>query len=492
MNNDNMHKIMTSIKTSFALISIFVLACTGCDTLLEEKTFTELRPDNFFNTAEDAEVALNAVYGEIRYSDITRDAVTLQEVCTDIHIERHGGIFTFNEPIEEFSWTPSHGWLQNWWERRYRAIYKTNTVLDNVPEIEMDEDRKEELLAEARFLRAFNYYLLYDLFGPVPIITTSETRVSDRPSRASDEEIIGFIEDELRAASEILPLSEPPRNQYGRPTRGAALGILTKFYLMNHKWNEAAATAQEVIDSNVYELFTEGNRTELFSPDNQRHNEFIFVASMSDNPTNDTGDGWLSHVVPDGYQWEYPPRQIFAAEYKIRSEFLELFEDEDERLDAFLFEFVNADGDTITLGEDDVRSMKFPEYPNQGISRSADDFPFLRYADILLSRAEALNEINGPNEESIQLINMVRDAAGVSTFTVGDFSSQQELRDFILDERGREFHTEALRRQDLIRHGKFVEMARERGKPAEDYHVLYPIPQTEIERNRNLEQNDGY
>jgi hypothetical protein len=474
------------------IAAILSLALAACENPLQEETFTTLSPNNFFNTAEDAEVVLNSVYGELRYSDITRDAVTLQEVCTDIHIERFGGIFTFNQPIEDFVWTPSHNWLQNWWERRYRGIYKANTVLDNVPAISMNEDRKQEMLAEARFLRAFNYFLLYDLFGPVPLILTSETRVGDRPSRATDEEIVSFIEDEMRAASEVLPISEPPRQQYGRPTRGAALGILSKFYLMNKKWQEAASTAQEVIDLGLYDLFTEGNRTELFSHLNQRDNEFIFVANMSDNPTNDTGDGWLSHVAPDDYQWQYPPRIIFAAEYRIRSEFLELFDPEDERLDAFLFEFVNTSGETVQLGEDNVRSFKFPEYPNQGISRSADDFPFLRYADILLTRAEALNEINGPNAESVELLNMVREAAGVSTFAVGDFATTEAFRDFILDERGREFHTEALRRQDLIRHGKFIEMAQDRGKPAQPFHVRYPIPQTEIERNSNLVQNEGY
>lgn len=473
------------------LLVLAALLLTACDDPLQEKTYTTLNPNDFFNTAEDAEVVLNSVYGELRYSDIKRDAMTLQEVCTDIHIERGGGIFTFNLPIEDFTWSSSHGWLQNWWERRYRGIYKANTVLDNTPGIDMDENRKQEILAEARFLRAFQYYLLYDLFGPVPLVTTSETRVTDRPARATEEEMISFMEDEFRAVSEILPL-DPPRNQYGRPTKGAALGALTKLHMMTKNWQEAASTAQEVMDLGVYDLFTEGHRTDLFAPENQRDNEFIFVSVMSDTPDNDTGDGWLSHVVPRDYQWQYPPRQIFPATYKLRSEFVELFEPEDERRDAILIEYVNVDGETVVLGEDDARSLKFPEYPNQDISRSADDFPYIRYADILLSRAEALNELNGPNEESVQLLNMVREAAGVSTFTVGDFSSTQEFRDTILDERGREFYTEALRRQDLIRHGKFIEMAQERGKPAQEHHVRYPIPQTEIERNENLEQNPGY
>lgn len=484
------HKTMKYFTKSLIVFSLLIVI-SACDNPLQEKTFTTLSPDDFFNTAEDVEVVLNSVYGELRYSDITRDSVTLQEVCTDIALERSGGIFTFNQPIEEFTWSTTHGWLQNWWERRYRGIYKANTVLDNTPDVDMNEQRKQEILAEARFLRAFKYYLLYDLFGPVPLVTSSETSVLDRPSRATEQEIISFMESEFRAASEVLPV-DPPRGQYGRPTKGAALGALTKLHLMTKNWQEAAATAKEVMDLEVYDLFTEGNRTDLFAPENQRDNEFIFVSVMSDTPEQNTGDGWLSHVVPRGYQWKYPPRQIFAAEYKIWSAFIETFEPEDERLDAFLFEFTNEEGETIVLGEDNARSLKYPEYPNQGISRSADDFPYIRYADILLSRAEALNEINGPNQESVELLNMVRDAAGVETFSVGDFAGTLEFRDFILAERGREFHTESLRRQDLIRHGKFIEMARERGKPAQDFQVRYPIPQTEIERNENLEQNPGY
>jgi len=481
------------MKKSIILPFLVIALCaiTSCDELLEEKTFTVLQPSDFFKNLEDAEITLNSVYGELRYSDITRDGVTLQEVCTDIHIERSGGIFTFNEPIEEFVWTSSHQWLRNDWERRYRGIFKANVVLDNLAPISGDEKRKEEIRAEAVFLRAFNYYLLYDKFGPVPIVTSSTTSVTDRPARASEQEMIDFMIREFRDAADVLPLT-PPREQYGRPTKGAALTALMKLYMMIKDWDNAASTAQEVMDLEIYDLFVEGNRTELFSPDNQRDNEFIFVSVMSDTPNNTTGDGWLSHVVPRGYQWKYPPRQIFAAEYKIRSAFLELFEPEDERLDAFLFEFVNADGETIILGEDDVRSLKFPEYPTQGASRSSDDFPFLRYADVLLSRAEALNELNGLNQESIDLLNMVRDAAKVPSVSLGDFNSPQEYKDFLLDERGREFHTEAIRRQDLIRHGKFIEMARERGKPAQDFQVRYPIPITEIERNPNLVQNTGY
>lgn len=486
-------KVRKTMKISFRyiMLAISLVLFTGCENPLQEKTYTTLSPQDYFKTASDAERALNSVYGELRYSQMKRDVVTLQEVCTDIHIERFGGIFTFTEPIEEFVWDPSHQWLQNFWEQRYRGIYNANLVIENVPQINMNDARKEEMLAEARFLRAFSYFQLYDYFGPVPLLLTSETRVDDRPTRATNDEIVAFIEDELLVVSQLLSVN-PPLDQYGRPTRGSALGVLSKFYLMNKKWQEAASTTQDVIDLGVYDLFVEGNRTELFNPENEGDNEFIFTIINSNNPNGDTGDGWLSHVAPVGYQWQYPPRAIFAAEFRIRSEFLELFKPEDERLDAFIFEYVNTDGELIELGEDNVRSFKYPEHPTQAGNRDGTDFPLVRYADILLSRAEALNELNGPNEESIQLINMVREAAGANAIYITDFSTKEGLRDFILDERGREFHTEGLRRQDLIRHGKFIKMARDRGKPAEDYHVRYPLPQSEINRNSNLVQNEGY
>lgn len=135
--------------------------------------------------------------------------------------------------------------------------------------------------------------------------------------------------------------------------------------------------------------------------------------------------------------------------------------------------------------------MKFPEYANQDISRASDDFLFLRYADILLSRAEALKEINGPKQVSVDLLNSVRDAVSVNTFAIADFATKEAFRDFILDERGREFYIEALRRQDLIRHGIFIVSANERGKSSEDFRVRFSIPQTQIERNPGLTRNDG-
>ena len=135
--------------------------------------------------------------------------------------------------------------------------------------------------------------------------------------------------------------------------------------------------------------------------------------------------------------------------------------------------------------------MYWPD-PNASGENNGNDIVYIRYADILLCRAEALNELNGPNAESISLINQVRQRAKVADIVLGDYPTKESLRDFILAERGREFFSEGLRREDLIRHGKFISNAIERGKNAKPYHVLYPIPQRQREANPNLAQNPGY
>lgn len=481
-----------------ALLLAILVGVGACKDPLREETFSTLGPVNFYNTAEDAEALLNAAYAQSQgWRDLTRDYLTFNEFTTDVAIERGGAINANTQPIEDFNFQTSHPWLDFWWARYYSAIYRANTVLDQVPNVPMDEERKNEILAEARFLRAFNYFYLHDLWGPTPLILTSATSVSDRPTRPTKAAFDTFLENELIALSESLPIRA---KQYGRASRGAALGFLTRFYLNGKKWAEAAAAAKKVMEDGVYALYdplpaSGRNRNDLFATDNQFNDEFIYTIHYADGGAIQGSDGntWLSHAAPPGYKWRYTTMVNFAAQFKMRDEFMELFDDpEDERLNGFVFEYENQNGQTITLGEDDIRSFKYPEDPDGTTDVTSSDVPLMRYADILLMRAEALNELNGPNQESIDLINAVRQAANVHVIELIDFGSTEALRDFILDERGREFHSEFLRRQDLIRHGKFIEMARDRGKPAEAHHVLFPIPQAEIGRNPELEQNEGY
>ncbi|MCL6218983.1 RagB/SusD family nutrient uptake outer membrane protein [Zunongwangia pacifica] len=481
---------MKNMKSKYLIPVLLLFIITGCSDALEEETFSSLGPSNFYTSAEDAESLLNGVYANSQgYRDLLRDYLALGEMTTDVLIERGGAINATTQPIEDFEFDASHPYFQFLWTRNYSAIYRANVVIDQVPAIEMNEDRKAEIIGEARFLRALNYYQLYYRFGPTPLIINSETSVTDRPERAGEEEFLNFLINEFQTAANSLPTTQM---QYGRATSGAALGFLAKVYLNDKQWQQAAETAQLVINSGVYDLYIEGSREQLFALENEGDNEFIFVIPYADNPNRDSGNTYLSHAAPPGYQFQFPPKVNFAAQFKTRSEFIDMFSDEDQRLNSFVFEYQNLAGETVTLGQDDVRSFKYPEDPNGVGDVSGNDFPLLRYADILLTRAEALNEIQGPNQETIDLINMVRIAAGVPQISLSDFSGTTSLRDFIFTERGREFFTEALRRQDLIRQGTFISKALARGKAAQDFQVLFPIPQSEIDKNSNLEQNPGY
>lgn len=476
------------MNKNLLLFFIFLLAAaTSCNGLLDEEVYSELGSSNFYSSSEDAESLLNSAYSLAQgYDNLARNSLCLNEVSTGIFMEREGGIYTYFKPMEEFTWDAAHSYLYDVWVRWYEGIYYANTVIDNVPSIDMDEDRKTQIVAEARFLRVLYYTWLYDFWGPVPLILTSNTTPQDRPARAEQDEFIDFVENEFLELVEILPLEQ---DEYPRATKGAAQGFLTRFYMNNHEWELAAASASTVMDYGIYDLF-EGteSRAELFNVDNEGDNEFIFVAPFSSqSPAN----SYNSHAVPDNYQWTYSALSNYAADFLIPSSFIETFDPADQRLDAFIFKYLSTSGDSIELGEDQVVSFKFPEDPNQVGSYTSIDFPLLRYADILLLRSEALNEINGPNQESIDLINEVRRVAGLSGLDLNGYT-QQTLRDAIMDERGWEFHTEGLRRTDLIRQGRFVSDAIARGWAAQDYQVLYPIPSAEISVNPNLTQNEGY
>ena len=309
-----------------------------------------------------------------------------------------------------------------------------------------------------------------------------------------------FIESELIA---IIPLLPTPGNEpnYGRVHSGAARALLCKWYLNTYQWQKCVDVAQDIIDNGYFEL--EPDYNDLFSLDNEQNSEFILVKTAYPNNPNSTNlvatalpwgfykalDGGIAGVVND--QWAN-----FASQYRLYDDFYYSFEPNDERKNRILTRYIDNKGDTINLlvdYQDATRGMKFPPDPQATNNQHGNDIPFIRYADILLAKAEALNEIEGPNQESIDLINQIRNRAGLEDIDLNDFSSREELRDHILNERRWEFWYEAKRRRDLIRMGKFIEFAHQRGiTNADEHHILFPIPQSAIDANPKLEQNPGY
>lgn len=462
---------------------VLLISSLSCEDHLDEVPFDQLAPSNVLTTEEGLQSLLISAYGNMQVHRFPLVRMHyLEEGPSDLFFETGGGQARWAAFIQDFTFDAEHPWIRGVYNSLWNSIRDVNLFLENVESVKFSKTDKEVSIGEARFIRALHYYFLTKWYGEVPLVTPSSSELY--PEKEDVAVLNEFIETEFLEAAEALPLVQ---DEYGRATKGAALAILTKFYLNTRQWQKAADAAKQVMDLQIYSLHPD--YAELFAPENERNNEFIFVF-----PQTSSGDGmgntWMALSLPPGYPIDGPN---FAAQFRYYDEFVNSFDPNDERQDMILTEYEQSDGTFVQLlGNDNSRSLKFFDANRVGADQE-NDVPVVRYADILLSRAEALNELNGPTQEVINLINEVRERAGdnLELLNITDFT-KETLRDHILDERGWEFYSEIKRRSDLIRHDKFIDQALERGKPAQPHHVLYPIPQSEINANENLVQNVGY
>lgn len=484
------------------LIVVFIsMGFTGCIDFLDEKVYSQYDPDEFLKDKSGVDALLTGAYSRSRIISYDHRNYTflLNEFCTDVSFETGGGLEAVAAPFIQFTWQVNNGILNGQWNKMYGAIASANTVLTVAADLQgLSEQELNALNGEARFIRASAYYNLYNLFGSTPIIELPSGATPDEieaigksTPRPTKDEFFAYALADLQFAADNLPVEEAPT---GRATKGAALGYQMKFYLNDKNWEKAAGVAQEIIDLNYYSLYNDYEK--LFSIEGEDNKEFIFRAPCL--PQSGFQNNYMAHAFPPGY----PVLSTWAnygAQFRTYNSFYGTFDAADIRRRLFVTNYTDVSGKNVDLlyGQDgkeldNARSFKYLPDPNGVGENHGNDIVYIRFADVLLTRAEALNELNGPNPESISLINQVRTRAGVNEIRLGDFSSTEALRDFILEERGREFYTEGLRREDLIRHNKFITSAQSRGYNARPHHVLYPIPLQQIETNPNLEQNSGY
>ena len=486
------------IKIVF-LITV-ILMSFGCEDFLEEEVYTQYDPNAFLQDQSGVDALLTGAYSAMNVTGyFSRDnTFILGEFPTDITWETGGGLNRQVVPIMQFNWDPTTGFFNGQYANFYQAIARANNVLLVVNSLsDIDQATIDKIEAEARFVRSFSYYMLHNLFGPTPIIEIPEgasldeiEAIGKETPRATEEEYRAYVEADLLFAAEKLS----NEGFSSRANKGNALGLLTKFYLNNKEWQKAADTAQEIsgLDYSLYDDYSK-----LFSVDGENNNEYImrFECLLGSNQIN----VYMPHAFPPNYQIQNNWIN-FGAMFRTYTSLYESFEEQDKRRELFVAEYtpigatepVRLDRDNEGNALDDVRSFKYVPDPDAIGQANGNDIPYIRLADIILARAEALNEVNGPEQVSIDLINQIRNRANATPISLGDFASKAELRSFILSERAREFYSEGLRREDLIRHGLFIQQAIDRGVAASSHHVLYPIPQAQIDNNPNLEQNPGY
>ncbi|MCF3108849.1 RagB/SusD family nutrient uptake outer membrane protein [Niabella sp. CC-SYL272] len=478
--------------------SCTLLLATSCKKFLEEKIYSQLAPDNFLNTEDGIKSLLNDAYARAANMNTNNSIYVIapQEWTTDILYQSGDNVERDARNFINFSWDPTIDFISNNWDAPYQAIRDANLLLKSIDAVPVSSQAKAAYTAEFRFLRAISYYKLYCFFGPVPLRTeaTSELQLK----RATDHEMKQFIESELVAAATALP-DPGGKLPYGRAHKAAALGFLCKFYLNTQQWQQCADVAAQIMNQFHYGLF--GDYQMLFSVANERNNEYIWVRPAMASSDRATANSWMNTAFPDNFA-EAPALGVkflstyvnWPNEFRIYDAFYNSFESGDKRRNLLVTSYTNTSGQTVSLlGNDNIRSFKYLPDPNAQGASHGNDIPEIRYADILLSRAEALNELSGPSQESLDLINLVRNRAGLGNIKMSDVVSKEFLRDHILKERGWEFYSEGHRRMDLIRMHRFVPGALARGKTnARPFHVLFPIPQAVMDSDPLLIQNEGY
>lgn len=467
---------------------------------MKENPPGELAPENFLTTQEGIEALLFDAYRTYQFVYEYHGQISaITEYPCDILYQTGGGMNQDFILLSQFQWTASSGTINTTrWNLKYQSTRDANLIIDNIDNFEASETLKKQLLAEARYIRAVNYIYMYDAFGPVPLRKSS----LDQPDlpRATEEEMKEFIETELEAVVADLPA--PGAGVYGRANKGMALAFLTRFHMTVKNWQKAADAAKRVMDLGYYGLFPDYRS--LFNvenePDKNPANREMIAVAVATN-VDPYGNKVMACSMPPNFHHsdklpEFKAEGLanWAAQFRLYDNFVNSFDQaNDKRFSLIIENYVNAAGATVNLKSqsNNRRTLKFFDNKANGASHG-NDFPLIRYADVLLMRAEALNELNGPDSENIGLINLVRTRAGLPDLSDANFT-KESLRDHILKERAWEFYYEGHRRSDLIRHGKFISFAKARGVAhAADHHNRFPIPQGEMDTNPNMVQNKDY
>lgn len=454
-----------------------LLATTACDKdLLDQPNPNQPTTEQFWLNGNDAVKGVNAAYSGLQQLGTYRRWL---HFAYDLRSDDSFSTSPWGELADFTRFTQTNYNFevsQNLWRDHYRALWRTNQVIANVPGIQMEADLKKRVLAEAKFLRALYYFNLVTLYGNVPL-ALQPSQIDVYPPQATEEQVWQQIILDLQEAKPDLPASYTG-NDIGRATKGAATTLLGKAYMQLRQWPQASAQFQEVISSNRYSLTA--NYTDNFRHTTENNSESIFEVQFSDAKLggNDQDDATSSEGGQRSQFWGVPGDGFVDGEIRpwVINEFLEegtVDGKRDPRLAATSFYNRNlytttlpVDADTLVYGTgflarfgDDARNRTRNYWRKYQTDYYRDfenfDSPInhrvLRYADVLLLQAEALNE-QGNTSGAIPLIDQVRQRAGLAPLAAGNFNTET-LRAQIMHERVTELTGEGWRWFDLKRWG---------------------------------------
>lgn len=488
-----------SIIITLLLSAGLFVSCTE----LEVTPTSFVTKDNFFKTQDDAVASVSAVYASFviepgEQSLFGRNLYFLTDMGSDYAA---AGVSATNPQVRALSsltHDATSDRVQLAWKQIYTGISRANLAIDNIPNVQGSDIVKTRLINEAKFIRGLLYFQAVRLWGGVPLVLHEPTSIdiqSLKIGRASVNEVYAQIILDLTDA-EALPPTYTGKD-VGRATSGAAKAILAKVYLTRKDWPNAILKAKEVINGGYgYALFE--NFADVFTKTKKNGKEHIFSVQFEPNQASNGSSGSTFQATSfTGFTATEPADIISDVAL-----FYDIYAAGDTRRDvSYTKQLLNPATGTLYTFPKPIFS-KYLDVTNLAApSNVAINFPIVRYADILLSLAEAINEQSGPTPEAFELVNQVRRRAFGKPILTADATvdlaglDTDQLRQAIREERKKEFVQEGQRWFDLVRWGTLVtEVKKVTAKnTVSERNNLYPIPQSERNINPDgLPQNTGY
>lgn len=490
---------------------LVLLLNVACDSALDLDPTTQYSADTFWVDEETYAAGLTSCYNTLYSAEVLFDGETDMITPNSISYDDRNG----TRAVALGDALTTNTLFLTVWQVAYKGIGRANTFLDQIDHADFDEDAQHQMKGEALFIRALFYSYLVNYFGDCPLIlsTPDLDEQSDLP-RTDKDEVVDQVIADLDSAAALLPSSYSSGSDVGRATKGAALALKARTLLYNEEWTAAAEAAREVMDLEVYELYPDYRG--LFMSDNENNSEVIFDVQYS-------SPDFMHRFDYVAYNLNRPaPLKSLADAYLMSDgqsidesslyDASQPYENRDPRLHQTIacigYPFNGAtltDDDAIVSG---FKQKKYTDYPDDesvtiNDNNSVINFIVMRYAEVLMTYAEALNEANGPSDAVYDAINQIRQRTSVDMPTVQTGLTQEELREVIHLERRIEFAGEGLYYTDIRRWGAIETL--NNGKVYDAYgnvletrifdadrDYLWAIPSTEIQLNTNLEQNPGW
>jgi len=469
------------IILSLTLLGLF----SSCSGFLDEKLKGQYSAENYYTTEEAATQAVNGIYNSLYsiklwiFGDVASDDAVKGGNAGD------QGDINF---INDFTASSDNGVISTFWQDTYETISRANNVIAYVPSMSIDATLRDRLVGEAKFLRAFSYFNLVNVFGKVPLkLLPQTTQANINVGLSEVSAIYTQIEKDLNDAIAVLPASYS--SEKGRVTKGAAYGLLAKADLYQQKYAECLTNINALESLKQYRLA--GNYADLFKAGAEDSSEIIFGIRYVNDTKASLGNlmtVWFAPSTEGGYYFDAPTQSYVDAFTE-----KDTTGADDPRLDAS----IGRDGKpwfnktTYSSSWSEATGYLVKKYdedavPGLAIAQSTVPYHYMRYADILLMKAEAINELGGADAvaKAAVPLNQVRKRAGLAPTTA---STQGALRAVIRNERRKELGFEFHRFFDLMRWGKeAAETALGSDFKWKEPRFYFPLPQEELDANKAL------